>query len=532
MEDTLATVSPTVTEAEPSADVAVNSTSEKSLAVKTEEETESIPRSLDPSKMSVPPALPVRAHDDGLEPAQNSIADTTASSVRSIRSDGLASEAIPPQLPARHPRGDMEEIELDSPKLPPRRTEASPLLSPPPELPSRKHRNERITSLASDFQFTGFAQKQRSISGLSTPVEPQCEEIDASKYKADSTLFGFVAQLELVDEYVELLRDTEDAADDYTVDLGWEGILADLDERRGLDSLYEDMAGGKAKGFEWWFTKSYLSESSNPIDGKWSNLLNSFEFGTPNDDKVRQFLQFSLNKTPASELAYRIIRSTEFLDPLFLISTLESEPGLAKSLTSALEEESLFGSVSPQFQTQILLRGFDPLLEQIVLKILESQSFDIGSFNDLFSGTPPSIFIPHYAIWKEYHSLKHGLKYPEKSRQVSTKLANKQRHLLSKKEKSQQQYNELLNNYQQLNEERFHNERLIGNLSKANDKLKAELATRTRELNSMLSNFDVIKINNDKNLGIAKINFDLSKEVAGLQKDVAALKQEIEKIKK
>ncbi|VEU21888.1 DEKNAAC102861 [Brettanomyces naardenensis] len=96
-------------------------------------------------------------------------------------------------------------------------------------------------------------------------------------------------------------------------------------------------------------------------------------------------------------------------------------------------------------------------------------------------------------------------------------------------QKKKEKYNDLLNNYKQLNEERFSDETVLKKLTYENEELKRENASKERELAGKLSSFDVIKVNNDKNVEISKMNEDLRKEIARLTLDIDEMKSKLKK---
>lgn len=85
-------------------------------------------------------------------------------------------------------------------------------------------------------------------------------------------------------------------------------------------------------------------------------------------------------------------------------------------------------------------------------------------------------------------------------------------------------YEELLNNYKQLNEERFSDETVMNKLQAENRGLRQRVDDKNGEISVRLSNFEVIKANNDKNEEISEMNSRLRAEIKRLTLQIDELK--------
>ncbi|GME96382.1 unnamed protein product [[Candida] boidinii] len=103
--------------------------------------------------------------------------------------------------------------------------------------------------------------------------------------------------------------------------------------------------------------------------------------------------------------------------------------------------------------------------------------------------------------------------------------------LIKDKENKHLKYGELLNNYKQLNEEKFSDESLISKLKIENKLLIENKKELNLKLDNLLLNFNVIKVNNDKNFKISKINNNLSIEISRLKNEIDLLNDKVKKIK-
>ncbi|OUM52482.1 hypothetical protein BVG19_g1679 [[Candida] boidinii] len=103
--------------------------------------------------------------------------------------------------------------------------------------------------------------------------------------------------------------------------------------------------------------------------------------------------------------------------------------------------------------------------------------------------------------------------------------------LIEDKENKHSKYGELLNNYKQLNEEKISDQSLISKLKVENKLLIDNKNELNLKLDNLLLNFNVIKVNNDKNLKISKINNNLSIEISRLKNEINLLNDKVRKIK-
>lgn len=95
-----------------------------------------------------------------------------------------------------------------------------------------------------------------------------------------------------------------------------------------------------------------------------------------------------------------------------------------------------------------------------------------------------------------------------------TKERKKHQFFLQDLEKKKKSYMDLLHNYKQLNEEKFSNEGVLQRLKVENGELKSKKSDMDRQVDTKLSGFEVIKINNEKNEEINSMNEDLKNEIA------------------
>ncbi|KAG7928637.1 hypothetical protein KL925_000818 [Ogataea polymorpha] len=229
------------------------------------------------------------------------------------------------------------------------------------------------------------------------------------------------------------------------------------------------------------------------------------------DPEITFILAKLYSKIDMTRWVFMVLRSTERTNASMLISWHEKHRDVADFVQKQLE--------SVNFWKQLTAQELDLVVHRVVVYGFDSIVGDVAS---MLCGGKPKSGIESQLIWDdhEYELLNEPLKEPHDLLREQNKLHKLQEELETKRK----QYTELLNNYRQLNEERFSNQTMIKKLEANNGQLRLKWNECERKLNAQLSNFEVIKVNNEKNAEIDKINQKLRLEIDRVQVELAELR--------
>ncbi|ODV86770.1 hypothetical protein CANARDRAFT_178744, partial [[Candida] arabinofermentans NRRL YB-2248] len=182
---------------------------------------------------------------------------------------------------------------------------------------------------------------------------------------------------------------------------------------------------------------------------------------------------------------------------------------------SAISSSQLFTKLLPSVIHQMIVYGVHSIIDTLIAYLFDAENLrkiriksDLVNysveFNRLINPPPPKMIMSNDSLIQQRAKLK----------SLTKELSTKNRR-----------YDELLINYKQLNEERFNNDSILKKLQADHDKLKTEFNQKDAKLSSLLSNFEAIKQNNDKNIEISKMNELLKKDIAKLMREISALKK-------
>ncbi|KAG7693522.1 hypothetical protein KL951_004543 [Ogataea haglerorum] len=229
------------------------------------------------------------------------------------------------------------------------------------------------------------------------------------------------------------------------------------------------------------------------------------------DPEITFILAKLYSKIDMTRWVFMVLRSIERRDASILIKWHRQHENVAEFVRIQLEDA--------EFWKQLTAQELDLVAHRVVVYGFDSIVGDVASM--LVGGRPKS-GVESQLIWDdhEYELLNEPVKKPHDLLREQNKLHNLQVELETKR----RQYTELLNNYKQLNEERFSNQTMIKKLESSNGQLRLKRNECERKLNAQLSNFEVIKVNNEKNAEIDKMNQKLRLDIEKVQSELAELR--------
>ncbi|ESW97017.1 hypothetical protein KL918_000628 [Ogataea parapolymorpha] len=229
------------------------------------------------------------------------------------------------------------------------------------------------------------------------------------------------------------------------------------------------------------------------------------------DPEITFILAKLYSKIDMTRWVFMVLRSVERTNASMLITWHQKHGDVAEFVQKQLE--------SAKFWKQLTAQELDLVTHRVVVYGFDSIVGDVAS---MLCGGRPKRGIESHLIWDdhEYELLNEPLKEPHDLLREQNKLHKLQVELETKRK----QYTELLNNYKQLNEERFSNQTMIKKLEANNGQLRLKRNECERKLNAQLSNFEVIKVNNEKNAEIDKMNQKLRLDIDRVQTELAELR--------
>ncbi|KAG7826546.1 hypothetical protein KL909_000598 [Ogataea angusta] len=229
------------------------------------------------------------------------------------------------------------------------------------------------------------------------------------------------------------------------------------------------------------------------------------------DPEIAFVLAQLYSKIDMTRWVFMVLRSIERTDASILINWHQQHEDVADYVQRQLE--------SAKFWRQLTAQELDLVAHRVVIYGYDSIVGDVAS---MLCGGRPKSSIESQLIWDdhEYELLNEPVREPHDLLREQNKLHKLQVELETKR----RQYTELLNNYKQLNEERFSNQTMIKKLEANNGQLRLKRNECERKLNAQLSNFEVIKVNNEKNAEIDKMNQKLRMDIDNVQSELAELR--------
>ncbi|KAH3664016.1 hypothetical protein OGAPHI_004730 [Ogataea philodendri] len=215
-------------------------------------------------------------------------------------------------------------------------------------------------------------------------------------------------------------------------------------------------------------------------------------------------------QTNLRQLVFLVLRIVETIDASVLVRWWREHESVYEYVAREVGSE--------QFWLRVTAAELDVLLHRVVLYGFDSLAGDVAN---LLCGARVSAEVSSRVVLfsHEFQLLGETVREPEELRRQKNKLHRLQEELEEKHAK----YNELLNNYKQLNEEKFSNQTAIKKLEANNGQLRLKRNESERKLNALLSNYEVIRVNNEKNTEIHHVNEKLRAEISRMEKELGDL---------